>query len=317
MTPSSSVKRLSTVPCTMSVGHVDLRDEIAGTATREPGGVVRVDDPGRDAGLIRVRDVRVDRPPGRRRDEEPDQPFFGVSRLREARVQRVPRDHRRDGVDATVDRGRDELDAAAVRAAGHPDARIARPVELHAGLRRDPVEHPLHVSALEGRAVGLDRSRRLPEAARVPGQDVVAGLLERRRCRAEPNRPIARRVGVAGLPPTRTHEDRRRRLRRGRAAGVRNQCMRILVPSNEVRVQSLATPGTLVATGRTRVRGNARRRRRCGRRRDRRGRGSSGFGRRRRARDDDAGEQPDDQRRADEPNAASQLLSPGGNGDEI
>jgi hypothetical protein len=124
----------------------------------------------------------------------------------EARGERVPGNLRRDGVDPLVDRGRDELDAAPVRAAGHADARVAERVELGLRLLRQPVEQGLHITALEVRAVHLHGAARGAEAARVPGQDVVAGGVE------AADRLAGRLVDVAGAAPAVAEEDRRRGL---------------------------------------------------------------------------------------------------------
>ena len=139
----------------------DLVDEVARAAIEEPLPVLLADHAGRVAGLVRARDVRVElvrRGPG---VEQVAPTALRRVALVEAGAERVPRDLRDDRVDAAVDRGGDELDAAAVRRADHAHARVAGAVELHAGLRGDPVDEALRVAPLELRAVGLDRPARL------------------------------------------------------------------------------------------------------------------------------------------------------------
>src|SRR5207248_9734742 len=124
-------------------------------------------------------DLRIDRAILRNAVEEISPAALHRLRLVEARLQRMPRDLGNDRVDATVDRGRDELDPAAVRRADHSHARVALAVELHAWLLRDPVDKSRDVATLEVGAVGLDGPARVPEAPWVPGEHVVTGRVER------------------------------------------------------------------------------------------------------------------------------------------
>ena len=170
----------------------DLVDEVARAAGAEPGQVVGREPAARDAGRERRVDVRVKAPaglPGRVEDARPARLDGRV--LVEARLERVPRDVGHDRVEALVERRGHELDAAAVGGAGHAHARIAGLVELGLGLGGHEVDELLHVAALGVRAVDGGRAARGAEAARIPGQDVVAG---------GPQRPDAdgARPGVGG-----------------------------------------------------------------------------------------------------------------------
>src|SRR5439155_2416708 len=113
-----------------------------------------------------------------------------------------------------------ELDPAAVRRADHSHARIARAVELHGWLLRDPIDESLDVAPLEVGTVALDRPARLPETARVPGEHVVTRRVQR--VNAEIAEQAVTRTGgvhVSGLAPTRTLEHGRRRRTGGEVKG--------------------------------------------------------------------------------------------------
>ena len=133
--------------------------------------------------------------------------------LVEARDQRVPRDVRRDHVDPSVDRGGGELDAAAVGAAGHADARVARLVEQRLGPMREPRDQRGHVACLELSAVDLRKAARGTEAPRIPRQHVVAGATERTDT-DEPERGAGGRVRIRDrrAAPARAFQHRRRAL---------------------------------------------------------------------------------------------------------
>src|ERR1700730_16134684 len=76
-------------------------------------------------------------------------------------------------------RGGHQLDTAAVRCADHADLRIPWAIEIDLGLRRQPADDRGNVFGLEVRRVDLQLPTRVPFAARVPGDDVVAVLAQR------------------------------------------------------------------------------------------------------------------------------------------
>ena len=140
--------------------------------------------------------------------------------LVEAREQRVPGDRRDDRVDPLVDRRRHELDPARVGDAVHADARVARLVEPRLGLLREPVEQRRDVAALVALVVDGDGPAGLAESARVPGQDVEAGVAQRPGADVAGGvRRRAVRVGVARTAPAVGLEDRRRPLAGLQAGG--------------------------------------------------------------------------------------------------
>ena len=138
----------------------DPVDQRPRAARREPLHVLVGELTVRQARRVRAQDVRVEGPgltrgnPGDRAaldaKREQRRAPSGLRRLGlvEAGDERVPGDVGRDRVEARVDRGRDELDAAAVAGARHADPRVARAVEARLGLLRDVADQRLHVAAL-------------------------------------------------------------------------------------------------------------------------------------------------------------------------
>ena len=200
---------------------LDLRDQLVLRAARVEVGEVRlVEVPGGEAGRDRVRRLRIllaaELELGQtlavgaeRADAVEDDAPAALRRvvLVEAGEQRVPGDLRRDRVDPVVHRREHVLDAAAVARADHAEPRVARPVELRLRLLGDQVDQRLRVAALELRRVGHHVARGGAEAARVPGEHVVAVVEV-----AGDDRVVLRRpaLGVAGP----VHD--RRRLRPAR-----------------------------------------------------------------------------------------------------
>ena len=176
--------------------------------------------------------------------EEAAPPELERALLVEARDERVPRDVRSDHVHPRVARGRDPLDAAAVRAAVHADPRVAGLVELGLGLRREPVDQGRYVTRLVVGGVDLHRAARLAEAARVPGQHVVAGLAQRTDAHAaEQLLGAGVLVGLPAHAPPRADQHRRRPLA-GREArgGEEVHADRRLVERADGRVPGLGSP---------------------------------------------------------------------------
>ena len=128
----------------------------------------------------------------------------------------VPRDQRHDRVHAPVDRGRDQLDRAAVAAAAHAGARVAGRVEPRLGLLGHVVEQRLDVAPLVVPVVDLHGAAGLAEAASVPGQHVVA-LGPQPSGRGRPVDVLL--VGVARAAVAVADQDRRRALAVGQALG--------------------------------------------------------------------------------------------------
>ena len=113
-----------------------------------------------------------------RGDARSDQRQVPARLDRLARIQRlhqvVPRDRRRDHVDALVASRGYELDAAAIASARHAHARVARLVELRLGLLGDEVDQRRDVLGLELRMIDHHDALGCAEPAGVPRDDVVA-----------------------------------------------------------------------------------------------------------------------------------------------
>ena len=125
----------------------------------------------------------------------------------------MPGHHRHDRVDTAVDARRGELDAAAVAPAGHADAWIAGLVEPHLWLLGHTVDQGAHIAPLNLWRVDVHLTARYAETARVPGEHVVAEIvqaLDR----------TAGRVAFARSAPTGSVEDHGRALAR-RQRGIR------------------------------------------------------------------------------------------------
>ena len=193
----------------------DAGEEVGGATRREEAQARRADRAGVEAGLVASRDVRVDAVTGSLPLEQAGPAELGGVRLVEAGGERVPGDLGHDRVDPTVDRRGDELDAAPVGPADHPDPRISGCVELGFGAGRDPIEERLHVATLEVRVVDLDGAAGFAEPAGIPGQDVVPGVLERLDGHG-PEQRDTRRVRIPSQSPPRTHQHGR-----GRPSGAR------------------------------------------------------------------------------------------------
>ena len=192
----------------------DLLDEVAGAAGGEPGAVLGAQRARGGAADERGGDVRVQaalRGRHAQRVERRRPAALDGLLLVERGQQRVPGDDRGDRVDALVQRGRRELDAAGVGDAGHAHARVAGPVELGLGLRREPVDQRHHVARLLVGRVDGDRAARVAEPARVPRQHVEAGLAQRADADVAGALVAGRvRVGLARPAPAVALEDRRR-----------------------------------------------------------------------------------------------------------
>ena len=238
-------------------GDADLRHErVAGAAALEPGAVLGGQVAGGEPLGQRGGDVRVDGPrlhargaddPERRRGGDAEaRERGGPAALDEVVAiergeQRVPGDRGRDGVDAMVDAGGDELDPARVGRARHAGAGIASGVELLLGLRGEPVQQRGHVAALEVLGVDLDRAARLAEAARVPRQHVEARAAQR----PEPDLADGRQRGavlvlVAHRAPAVASRGWSAPSRRARDPAPGRSSALIGVPSKDVTMTSRA-----------------------------------------------------------------------------
>ena len=194
---------------------LDLREELVGSVIRQPldaalaeaaGGGARDDEvvelgalvPGLDSGRAEHAGQQ------RGRDAEADQGQVPAELhrvvLEEAGGELVPGDRRRDGVDARIAGGGDELDAAAVAGAVHAEHGVARGLEPGLGLLGDEVDQRLRVARLELGVVDHHRAARAAEAAGVPGEHVVAGV-----------GVVLGRAGGAGASPAVSDHQRRRR----------------------------------------------------------------------------------------------------------
>ncbi len=159
-----------------------------------------------------------------------------------------------------------------------PKSRITRSVELHAGPGRHPVEQTGDVLGLGRRAVDLGLATRRAEPSWVPGEDRVAGSVQRADVDRAERRPCGGGlVGVPRLAPTGPHQDGRCRTGRG-GAGEGEPVRPDLRPVEGGDRPVRRRPGDRCGRHRTRHRPVARRRHpRRGRDRGRRrGRGRAG-----------------------------------------
>ena len=213
---------MSTVPCAIRVGALIRFNRKSGPCARNQGSSLAETGPSpgrrrrccRSVGLVPGLDARGTEHAERHRGWNADAgqrqvPARLDRRARiEAREQVVPGDRGGDRVDPPVTCGGEELDAAAVAAAGHPYPRVATPVPPRLRLLRHVVDEGAHVAALEARVVDHHGPARAAESAGVPGEDVVAGRGE-----------VGGRARLPGTAPSVSDQDRRRALARLEAGG--------------------------------------------------------------------------------------------------
>jgi hypothetical protein len=134
--------------------------------------------------------------------------------LREERLREVvPGDRRDDGVDPWVGGAEHEGEGAAVRAAGHPEARVAAAVEPDVGPGGEQIDEGAGVGDLVVRVVEVDPPCRRAEATRRVGEDDVAAAGE--------VSGAVHQVGLAAAEPVgQQHCGMRAGRRRGEDAAV-------------------------------------------------------------------------------------------------